>query len=229
MRSRFSQWLVAAIFFGGSVLSGPDAPAEARYYAMIFAAEGNPNIPRVAHSFAVFIKVSDPKDGNAGDGTIEVHTISWLPKNLDVRLLVSSPQEGVNLDLQATLKFAASQKAVVSAWGPFQVQKELHDRALAQIKRLNTGGVEYKAVDRRFRPSVATNCFHAISDIVDGPLLDTGTAYGISASRMVMNHLAPWFVEPRERHSELVKGLGLSEYSINYRDESPPPAQKGMR
>jgi hypothetical protein len=76
---------------------------------------------------------------------------------------------------------------------------------------------------------VATNCFHAISDIVDGPLLDTGTAFGESASRMVFQHLAGWIIEPRKTYRDLVPRLGLETYPISYRDEVPALAQRNGR
>jgi hypothetical protein len=148
---------------------------------------------------------------------MESHTISWLPASLNIVLLRRDPEQGKNFDLPSTLKIAKSQGADVSAWGPFQIRKELYDRALAQIKRLETGKVGFKALDRAFRPDAATNCFHAISDIVDGPLLNTGTAFGAPASEMVVQHLSPFFVEPRQPQPWVADALGLQKYGLAFR------------
>ena len=124
----------------------------------------------------------------------------------------------MNLDLAATLQLAASQKAEISAWGPYRIQKDVYDRALAQIDHLNSGKVQYKALDGTLRPIVATNCIHAISDMVEGPLLDTGTAFGNPASEMVRDHLARWIVDSKTTHRFLIAPLGLNNYTVNYRD-----------
>lgn len=214
MRCYLLRILIAVFMCATSVLTVPAAQGRESYYAMIFAAEGRPNIPRLAHTFAVFVKVQELEDVDRENWPIEIHTISWLPATLNVRLLFRPPERGVNLDLQTTLRHLASQNAHVCAWGPFQIRKELFDRALMQIERLNAGAVAYKAMDRRFRPCAATNCFHAVSDIVDGPLLGTGTAFGVPASRMVVHHLTPWFIEPQTTHRDLLKRLGLENCSI---------------
>jgi hypothetical protein len=157
---------------------------------VIFAYQGKPNLPRSAHSFAAFVKASEEKNRPIDGSRIEIHTISWLPATLNVQPLRLRPVHGRNLDLLETLQLAISQNADISAWGPYLIQKDLYDHVLAQIELLNSGQVSFKAIDRGFRPATASNCFHAISDILDGPPLDTGTAYGDAASEMVRDHLS---------------------------------------
>jgi hypothetical protein len=225
MFRHIASWLAVA-FLGWFALTDTSAArGQDRYYMLIFAAEGEVAPARSAHTFATFIKVEEMEDMDIADWPMEMHTISWLPANLDVRLL-ASPEQGANLDLKATLDLEKSRNARVSAWGPFEIRKDLYDRAQAQIKRLNSGQVAYKAIDRRFRPRGATNCFHAISDIVDGPLLDTGSAFGEAASRMVLQHISPSIIDPTEIHRNLVPRLGLTDYGITFHDEVPVTPKK---
>lgn len=207
---------VAAI----ALASNASARAQDRYFMMIFANDANPPSAKLAHTYATFVKIADKKNEDGAEPAMEVRTISWLPASLDIRLL-APPEQGTNLDLPATLKLAKSQPVAVSMWGPFEIKKELYDRASSQIERLASGKVAFKSIDRRFRPAEATNCFHAISDIVGDNLLDTGTAYGTPATEMVLQHLSPWFVEPTKLHREVANRLGLGGYAITYRDEVP--------
>jgi hypothetical protein len=135
------------------------------------------------------------------------------------------PERGKNFGLRDTLKLGSSEEATVTAWGPYRIRKELYDEGIAQIDRLDRNAIAYKALDLRFRPYVATNCFHAVSDITRGPLLDTGTAYGNAASEMVVEYFSPWIINPKETHAWLIDRLGLDKYSITFeKGEQPGPA-----
>jgi hypothetical protein len=202
----------------------PIARAADRFYVVVFACDNNPPAARGAHTFATFLKVEDAKAGEKAK-PVEMVTISWLPASLDVRLL-APPERGNNFDLPSTLKIAQSQKTMVAAWGPYEIKKELFDRAVGQAKRLNSGTVAYKALDGRLRPEAATNCIHAVSDVVDGPLLDTGKAFGAPASRLVLQHLSPWIVEPQTIHRGVVGALGVDAAAIQFRDEKLVLVQK---
>jgi hypothetical protein len=204
--------------------TGSLAFAQDKYYVMIFATDSNPPTARAAHSYATFLKVSE-KNNKDPKPPVEVRTISWMPASIDIKLL-APPEQGVNLDLAATLKLAKAQNGVVSMWGPFEIRKELYDRAGAQIERLKSGKIGWKALDRRFRPDGACNCFHAISDIMGGPLLDTGTAFGAPASEMVMQHLTPLMIEPTKLHREVLKGVNLGLEGVTMRDEVPRIVEK---
>ncbi len=194
----------------------PAARADDTYYMVILAYQGRPNLSRSAHTFATFVKVPDGKDGKQDFKAMECHTISWLPRTLVVAPLRLRPEPGRNLGLDETLKLAVAQNSDISAWGPYQIRKELFGSAIAKIKRLNSGAIEFKSLDGRFRPGAATNCFHAVSDIMDGPLLDTGTAYGDAATVLVRDHLARNIIEPTRVHRDLVGPLGLDRYPITF-------------
>ena len=199
-----------------TVLATTAAPACAddRYYMIVLASQGEPNLPKLAHTFAVFVKVSgegmDPKKFK-----VETKTISWLPKSLDIEPLRLRPEPGRNLSLQESLKFAESTKSRVAMWGPFLVKKKVHDLALKRIEVLEGGKVEYVVLDRRFRSETATNCIHAVSDLdLEQPLLATGTAHGEEASRLVLQHLERWIVPSTEDHHWLADRLDLKKETI---------------
>jgi hypothetical protein len=173
-----------------------DARADESYYMIVYGAQRTPNVPRFTHTFATFVKAT----GEGNDKTkykVEEHTISWIAKTKEIVVARARPEPGVNLSLKESLALAASLEEKVSMWGPFEIKKELYDRALKQIDRLESNKVEYKAIDLRFRPESATNCIHAVSDIdADDGLLDVGTACGDEASRAVAGHLRRWTINP---------------------------------
>jgi hypothetical protein len=199
------------------------------YYLMLFNADGG--AANNSHTFATFVKATG-KGPNKEEDQLEVHTISWMPASLSIVLRRRMPEPGVNLDLSATLNWARSVGARVSMGGPYLIQKELYDRALVQEERLRSGQVQYKAVDRNFRPQ-ASNCIHAVCDIdTDNGLFHIGREWGEDAARDVTNHLRRWMIDPQNSHSWVSEKLGLKELQvlpapapIPGPDQSPRPVQ----
>jgi hypothetical protein len=188
------------------------------YYMTIFSAQANSRDPRRTHSFATFVKAIGTDD-SAKDSPIEIHTISWMPQSLDIVILRRRPELGANLDLQSSLRWAKSMNSRVSMWGPYQIDKQLYDRAVEQESRLNSGQVLYKALDRRFRPGTASNCIHAVSDLdIDNGILHTGPGRGDEASNMVAQHLNRWIIDPEQTHAWVASRLGLTDQPINQGD-----------
>jgi hypothetical protein len=188
-----------------------------RFYVVIFAAQRVPNWPRFAHTFATFVKASPSADpaGAAGACRLESHTISWLPRTLDIRLWRRRPEPGINLDLRTTLLWVRDARARISRWGPFQIDRKLFDRAMRQEQRLATGALGYKALDSWFRPQKAFNCIHAVSDIDrDDGLLRTGTRRGEGASALVARHFQRWIIDPATSHDWVARRLGLEHFPI---------------
>lgn len=186
-----------------------DAPKvdEPTYYMTVFAYEGTPKPVRSSHTFATFIKL----DGDKAD----VKTISWLPKTGNIILVRVGGEAGRNFTLKETMDFAASNGAKVYQWGPYQVKKEMHDRAEKQVARLEKGTIGYRAVDNLLRPEKASNCIHAVCDIdADDGLLETGTAFGRAASSLIVKHFRRWIIDPDKRHEEINKRLGLKEKDV---------------
>jgi hypothetical protein len=206
-------FLVAILFFSAS-----QARAGENYYMILFAYEGSPNLPSLAHTFATFHKVTD--DGKDAP-KIETQTISWLKANGTQPRLLAPPEPGFNYDLPRTLQTAMSTGSRITAWGPYRIDKELYDRAMAQIARLNSGQIAYKATDRSFRPA-ATNCIHALSDLPGNAMLDTGTAYGTEATAMVRAFFTPWILDGGQPHFEILQGVALPQYPIVFVDRAAP-------
>ncbi len=189
--------------------------AAEKHYMVVFSWQAAPARARNAHTFATFVNVAD--DVGSDDGPrIESHTISWLPRSLSIVVIRRFAEEGVNLDLQGSLDFAKKNNARITAWGPFEVQKELYERALRQIDRLNSGEIAYKAIDRRFR-DMALNCMHAVADIdTDNGILSLGSAYGEEASARVAQHLRRWMIDPKRTSPWVAEQLGLGDYDVRY-------------
>jgi hypothetical protein len=189
-----------------------------RHYMLIFAAQVDSNDPTFSHTFATFVKTTATGE-SASDGRTEAHTISWMPQSLHIVILGTSPEPGTNLDLQSSLRWAESRNCRVSMWGPYKIGQELYDRAIKQESRLKTGRVLYKAMDRAYRPGIASNCIHAVSDLdPDRGLLDAGQLCGDAASRRVVQHLNHWIIGRGQSHSWVAGRLGLKLDHVSPRD-----------
>ena len=192
---------VAATFAHGQEQKDKDKP---RYFMCVFAHETRPRGPRTSHTFATFVKLEGAK--------VDAQTISWLPKTGDIRVLRRFAEPGVNLDLKDSLDFAASIEAQVFEWGPFEIKPELYDRALKQIDRLNSGRIQYKAVDSGLRGEMASNCFHAVADIdTSRGFRSFGLTYGVDATAQVVDHLTPWVIDPGKTYPFVNDKLGLGK------------------
>jgi len=214
--------LVPIVLIMAGASSRAQEPSES-YYMVIFSAQADSGDPRLTHSFATFVKAIGTGD-LAKDYPTEVHTISWMPQSLNIVVLRARPEPGTNLDLPSSLRWAELRNCRVSMWGPYEIDKRLYDRAIAQEARLNSGRVLYKAIDRRFRPGIASNCIHAVSDLdIDNGLLDTGQGRGDAASRQVAQHLSRWVIDPGRTHPWVVSRLGLNDHSVSPRDQEQGP------
>jgi hypothetical protein len=220
---RFSHPLVSMSMLASMTSALTGAPWRAgepgeSYYMAVFAAQANFDDPSLTHTFATFVKVTGT-GGPAKADRMEVHTISWMPQSLNIVILQRDPEPGTNLDLQSSLRWAASRNLRVSMWGPYRVRRVLYDRAVEQEARLRSGRVLYKAVDRWLRPGVASNCIHAVGDLGPGNgLLDAGQAAGDAASRQVVRHLSPWVIDGGRTHARMARRLGLKVDFVSPRD-----------
>ena len=203
-------FLVAVLALLSSLaVATPRSFAQDRHYLIMFASQAEPNRPKLAHTFALFVKAS-PEGKDPSKYKIEPHCISWLPKSLKIDPLRLQPEPGENLGLPASLKFAKSCNAQVSMFGPFAIQKKCYDMAMKRLDLLNSGKIAYVVFDGRFREGTATNCIHAVSDLdSEQPLLLTGVAHGEEASRMVLQHLQKWIVPSKDDLSWLTDRLEL--------------------
>jgi hypothetical protein len=191
--------------------------AEERYYMLVFAAQDEANTIRVSHTFALFVKAADK------GGPVETHSISWMPKTLELQPMRREPLPGVNLSLKESLKWAKSVGSRVTVWGPLRIKKELYDMAVAQEKRLNTTPLGHILLDPHFRPHTAFNCIHAVSDLdTRQPALETGTAHGNEASEMVVDHFQQYVIPSQDSMDWMVKELKLNRDDMKFATRATP-------
>jgi ABC-type phosphate/phosphonate transport system substrate-binding protein len=184
----------------------PQQP-EPEYYLCVFAYDSLPRQSQYSHTFATFIKSSA--------GSVEAHTISWLPTSKHIIVARTQSEPGMNLDLEQTLNFARDISARVYEWGPYRIRPELYERGLRQIDRLNSGRIQYKVLDGAWRPDAASNCIHAVSDVdADDGYLTVDGAYGAAASARVVEHFRRWMIQPSQELFSIQEKLGLSAKPI---------------
>ncbi len=202
--------------------SNPDKKprqGEPEYYLCVFACDSVPPRPSGSHTFATFIK--------ANGGSVEAHTISWLPKSKHIVAASTQGEPGMNLDLPETLRLARSNSSRVCEWGPYRIRPALYERGLRQIKRLNSGRIQYKALDGVWHPDSACNCIHAVSDIdTDNGALTVDGVYGAAASALVVEHLSHWMIQPGREHPSMQEKLGISGQPITRIAYKGEPAAK---
>jgi hypothetical protein len=198
------------------------ARAGESFYMIVFGSQlPKLNLPAHTHNFAIFLRAT-------GEGCcmeqyrLEGWTISWMPQSLQVKVLRLRPECGVNLGLHQSLAWALEDGQRISMWGPYQIRKELFDRALAQVARLQSGAVAYKAINLCRCTDQVTNCIHAVSSLsTDSSRLQCGIpGWGESASYLVVLNLATWIIDPHQTHDWLISRLGLDRYPLVRRDLS---------
>src|SRR4051812_8346551 len=104
-------------------LAAGEARAGEAYYLLMFGAQQVPNNPNYSHTWATFVRAW--WDGNGPcpvSPRLEARTISWLPRNMDVRTLALRPECGANFDLDTTLRWCRCNDMRVSLWGPYQIE-----------------------------------------------------------------------------------------------------------
>jgi hypothetical protein len=173
------------------------------FFAIFWAYQDGVNHAVKSHSFASFYRVEQGKKTERID-------ISWLPIGGEPSLLEIAA--GKNFSLEETLQIARRIGSPVTRFGPYPASAALWKKAGAQGKRLRSGRVRYKMLDRAMRPE-AVNCLHALTDIAG--FLETGTLRGRSGTQEAVRHF--WAhgllssvvpVDP-ERYGLLPKGSGL--------------------
>jgi hypothetical protein len=138
-------------------------------------------------------------------------------------------RQGVNLDLEATLAYVL-QRERVSEWGPFQISQRFYDRALERKAELESGRVQYKAIDPNFGPRVhyVSDCIHAISDLdtdYDRSYYREVRRFGEAASHWVAYQFVyrGRRITLGENLDWINQRLGLNNYPITHR---PPPEHR---
>jgi len=205
---RLLNFMLAPIVFA---IISPVTQANDKYYMVVFASQTELKIPRGSHSFAAFVKVS-------GDDPTKRETvcISWLPKSMQIDSF-ELPEEGHNLCLPDTLEWTRKLNAKVTMWGPYAIKPELYEMAAKHVKYLESKPIGYVVIDKDFRGKRASNCIHALADLVlNREPLDSGTFFGVSASEAIVKHFQPFIVKTDEPLAWLVEHLKLdrTKYKI---------------
>jgi hypothetical protein len=201
-----------------ALAGGPAARAEEFYYVMVFGSQRPLADPRHVHSFATFVRATG-RGPRAEAYRLEAHTVSWMPRTGVIRVAALLPEGGRNLGLYETLRWATDDGQCVSMWGPYQVDRDLYDRALEQARLLESGQVGYKAIDSGYRSDCVTNCIHALGSIAGGHrvrLLVPG--WGDVASAYLARRFSPWVVDGSRTHPWVASRLGLDAYPVLRRD-----------
>jgi hypothetical protein len=194
------------------------APGGEFYYAMVFGSQSSPKLLRYTHTWATFVQA-------VGEGphprfyALRVHTISWLPRSLEIHVLRPWPEPGVNLDLYQTLNVVHSNRESVTMWGPFLIDKEVYDRSLWVLRVIASGAPRYRAISTPGNLLIS-DCIHAVAavDPVFGrrhyPLIRIGKSASRFMARqaMIRSPFDKWAYE----NSWLIPRLGLDRYPIEF-------------
>jgi len=208
--------LLATILCG---LAPESAQAETFYFMTVFGSQHQPPLGDRVHSFATFVKATGTGD-DWNQYRLEVHTISWLPETMDIKIWRMTPEPGENFGLFKTLDWALSDGAAVQKWGPYQISCDTYRRALHRIGILNADLITYQAIDPLFRTEIS-NCIHAISGIdpYDARARYPLIRVGFSASRHIVDVFAShgMILDSQANHCWLDRRMGLHRYEIETR------------
>ncbi len=176
-------------------------------FALVFGFDDAAFSAAGSHSFVVYVRVGVPQSGPLEQTTsFEVETISWLPAAFSGRVCVDAlhlrchKEPGQRYDLKTMLAFARGHRLVM--WGPLEISEFLYQRAMSQVRFLDSGDALYIANDlgtglhrRAFRrdPGGAINCIHAITDELS--FERTGLNWGARASQLIAEQMLPFVVD----------------------------------
>jgi hypothetical protein len=214
---RFTSFQVVVLF----LLSCSPCSASERYFVLMFGSQRKSTEPELAHSFATFIKVTE----TPAEPAIQHHSISWLPVSGEVRFMAVLPEPGRQYELHETIEWALASGARVSAWGPYETQKDLYDRSVRQMEKFERWGTKYKANDVGYPNFLVTNCIHALSSVAGiNRMRVASPSWGETASYWIIKRyqLQRFLLNPRKKHCWLVPQLGIQHYPIRYRELEPP-------
>ncbi len=214
------------------LLTAKSVQAEDRHFVLIFGSQSQPKRLRNTHTWATFVRaVGEGEDPS--NWTIYHHTISWLPRSLDVRVWNPFPEPGMNLDLYQTLDFVATKEERVTLWGPFLFPADVYERSL-EIYRLAESGIpRYRAISTRANMLVS-DCIHAVAavDPIFGrnhyPLIRIGNPASRYMAREIMYRSTAYrgVDQAQYDNSWLITRLGLDRSSITVVPPQCIPARR---
>jgi hypothetical protein len=201
-----------------ALVAAAPAAAQERYFVMVFGAQKSLVTPQYTHSWAMFVRTCGPC---LGDAELDYFTISWLSQRMVVEVKRLRPEPGANLDNDTTMAWCRENNMRVSMWGPFEINRDLWVRAQKRVDRLESGEIQYRALDTGRPYDGKSNCIHAIADPeVTGRLRGnfvTALTWGEPASRIITLSLRHEMIDPRTTHPEIADRL-LGDWPVTRRD-----------
>jgi hypothetical protein len=222
MRQIITATLLAVLCLCGNARR---AAAGDAYYVMIFGSESEPKQLRLTHTFATFIRATG-EGSDPANYALTAHTISWLPRALDVRVRRLRPEPGVNLDLESTLRLVMRDGESVTMWGPYLISPLIYNRSIEVFNKLNSGSELYRAYDGPLNDEIS-NCIHAVADVdpryrrTRYPLNRVGKPASAYIAKKLLQRTS--FDQAALDHGWLVPRLGLQRYPIEYVGNQGPP------
>jgi hypothetical protein len=213
---RINRLIRLTLLAGLTCLPSVSASADEYYFAMIFGSQSQPKLLRYTHTWATLVRaVGEGPDINSYQ--LELNTISWLPRTLDVRVLRLCPEPGVNLDLYQTIQTVLAKNESITMWGPFVAHPQLWGEAMMVRQVIESGRAQYRAISTR-RNLLIADCIHAVAGI--DPVMGRGhyplIRIGKPASRYIAHQIMQrsFYDQYRYDNSWLIPRLGLDQYPI---------------
>lgn len=212
-------------------ISNDSAPGE-RFYILVFGSERTVRVPRYTHTWATVVKTVEAP--GCSPQVAEVHTISWMPANLEVRPWRFNPEPGRNLELHETNRMALGFREHIAMWGPYEINPRLYRRFLLQKEFMESGRIGYQCIDTVGEGSNGSgcDCIHAVTDM--DPQFERNyyrlSRFGQAGSEFIVRQLFERdLLVSGETHCWLVAPLGLYQYPIDRRDYRERRHQFGSR
>ncbi len=189
-----------------------------RYFASIFGSESKPKKAKLTHTFAYVVKATGTGEG-IENYTLELDTISWMPAAMVIKPHRFIPEEGVNMKLKDTLKWALETDQQIMQWGPYEIPEASYSRAMNRIAELDSGKVKYQCIDPLFfRARRVSDCIHGVSDMDPsaGRFRYLLIRFGEDASRHIVSRAfsSSVLIDPEKTHPWINQRLGLDQFPI---------------
>lgn len=189
--------------------------AEERYFVVVYSAQLRTiNLPRYAHTWGTFVKLS--RADEHGEYSVEIFTISWLPTTLDVRPARLRPEVGVNLTLRETLDYCAGKNMEVRQLGPYPIDPELYRIERERYDSLQRGERLYVAGDLMNTPRRETdcNCIYALAaPVARQQVFRLGTfGFGYLAGTFVKRRFDRYILDDSESCGWVSDLIGVEEF-----------------
>jgi len=220
-------WALAVALI--AICAGAAEPAEF-HYVLIFGSQSQPKKLKYTHTWATFVRaVGEGPDPN--NYSLTVHTISWLPRTLEVRVLRPWPEPGVNLDLEETFSAVYSNGEHVVMWGPFLIRPDLYEKSIEVYQTLESGVCKYRAIDGP-ADLLISDCIHAVAAVdpefgrTHYPLIRIGIPASRYISRKVMKR--SMYDQRSMDNSWLIPRLCLERYPIEIISPQQMPDRRAL-